>query len=252
MAICKAEGIVLKSMVYRDTSKIVTLFTKQFGKVNVIAKGARKPKSKFGASLEPLTRSHIVFYKRERGDLYTLSEGDVVEPYPDLRRSLLGFSWGSVILEFLYRANPFESPNPRLYLLTKRAFKTLNQTEQDSAFPTLVYAFLIKALGLLGYLPHLDKCLVCGKEPRGGVRFNFGRGGISCASCSSEEDLPIGRDTLKVLRSFERWRLGSVTRISISPKVRRELNEVLDEFIAYHLENQLTSLDFVRQLQSAP
>ncbi len=252
MAICKAEGIVLKSMVYRDTSKIVTLFTKQFGKVNVIAKGARKPKSKFGASLEPLTRSHIVFYKKEGRDLYTLSEGDVIDSYPGLRGSLLGFSWGSVVLEFLHRTNPFESPNPRLYLLSKRALQMLNEARQSSSFPTLTSAFMIKALGLLGYLPHLDRCLVCRKEPEGAIRFSLARGGVCCLSCASPEDLAIGRETLRVLQSLKKWPLNSVVRISISPGARKELREVLDGFIAYHLENQLSSLDFARQLEGTP
>ena len=250
MAICKAEGIVLRSMVYRETSKIVTLFTKEFGKVKVIAKGARKPKSKFGASLEPLTRTQIVFYRKERGGLYTLSEGDVMDSYSNLRRSLLAFSWGSVVLEFLDRANPYESANPRLYLLSRTTLKELNQTKRKNSLSTLVSAFLTKALGLLGYLPHLERCLVCRKEPKGRVRFSVARGGVCCLSCASEEDLPIGRDTLKLLQSFERWILGSVTKLSISPKSRKELNEILDRFIAYYLENKLSSLDFVRQLQT--
>ena len=106
--IVKTEGIVLKRMDFRETSRIVTLYTKSFGKIKVLAKGVRRPKSKFGSSLETLTRTAIVFYKREQKDLYTISEGDILDSFERLRSDLTGFGYTSILLDFLDKSNPGE------------------------------------------------------------------------------------------------------------------------------------------------
>jgi DNA repair protein RecO (recombination protein O) len=180
--IVKTEGIVLKGMDFRETSRIVTVYTKKFGKVKVLAKGIRRPKSKFGSALETLTRSHIVFYKREQKDLYTLSESDILESHDDLRKNLLGFSYSSVLLDFLDKANPGEESNPRLYRLSAGTLSAMERCVQmrsvecgvrnsdpelvsghtpNSEFQMLLWGFLWRGISYVGFKPELERCVGC-------------------------------------------------------------------------------------------
>src|SRR3989304_672478 len=82
--IVSTDAIVLRSMKYGDTSKIVTLYSRKYGKIKVIAKGARSAKSKYGASLEPMTHSSIVIYKTEHRELHLLSKCEIASPFHKL------------------------------------------------------------------------------------------------------------------------------------------------------------------------
>ena len=91
MAIVKSEAIFLKGTNWRESSRILTAFSRDYGKVKLVAKGARRPKSKYGAALEPLTHAQIIFYQRETRDLYTLSEAGVLDTFEGIKGSLEKF-----------------------------------------------------------------------------------------------------------------------------------------------------------------
>ena len=83
MPMCRTEGVVLRAHDYSETSKIISIYSRAFGKVRVIAKGVRKPKSRFGASMEPITEVNFIFYKRENRDLYTIGQCDILQPFSE-------------------------------------------------------------------------------------------------------------------------------------------------------------------------
>lgn len=97
----KSEGIVLNSIKYGDSSKIITVFTKDFGKLSFIAKGARTPKSKFGASLEILTLSEFTFYYKSNSDLFLLSNSDIIKSNGKLNSNSEGLLMGIMIAEII-------------------------------------------------------------------------------------------------------------------------------------------------------
>ncbi|MEK7728922.1 MAG: DNA repair protein RecO, partial [candidate division KSB1 bacterium] len=84
MSIVKAEGIIVRSMKMGETSKLVTLFTRELGFLKVVAKGSRTSKSRFGAALEPLTVSRVVYYLKENRDLQLVTQAEIVEHFPAL------------------------------------------------------------------------------------------------------------------------------------------------------------------------
>ena len=87
-SIVKTEAVVLKSMKYRETSKIITFYTRDFGKVKAIAKGARQPKNKFGSSLEPMSYVLVVLYRKEHRDLQLISQCDLIKTFRHLSEDL--------------------------------------------------------------------------------------------------------------------------------------------------------------------
>ena len=126
----KTDAVILKSMKYRDTSKIVTLYSKEFGKLKVIAKGARSAKNKFGASLDPLTCSHVVLYKKEQRDLHLLSQCDLILPFNRLREDFDRMSVGFSVIELLNQIVHEEERNEPLYQLLLETLTALNRVRK--------------------------------------------------------------------------------------------------------------------------
>jgi len=101
MSITKTEAIVLKSMKFGDTSKIATLYTKDHGKIKVIAKGIRKPKSRLAGALQTLSHIQIVFYRKRTSEIYLLSQSETIKSYQSLYKDLNRYVFACAALELL-------------------------------------------------------------------------------------------------------------------------------------------------------
>jgi DNA repair protein RecO (recombination protein O) len=248
--ICKTEGIVLRGMRFLESSRIVSLYTKNFGKVKVIAKGVRRPRSRFGSALEPFTVSNIVFYRRERKELYTVSEADIVTEHALLREDLGRIGTAAVIIDFLDAANPEESQNLRLYAL---AISMLDVVE-ESPYRLLdlpLWTFLLRAAGILGYAPVLEHCVEC-KRKRTIVGLSPSLGGVVCADCSrGKNDVwRISQRSLEVLEKLAREGEKDFSGEKTSPGETEEITEILRAHMLYHTERRMKSFDFKKSLRS--
>jgi len=249
--ICKTEAIVLKGMRYKESSRIVSLYTKRFGKVGVVAKGIRRPKSRFGSSLEPFTVSNIVFYRREQKGLYNISEADIVKEHTGIRKNLERMSTAYVIVDFLDVANPEESSNIRLFALTRSMLDAVEELPSDS-LNIVLWTFLIRAAGILGYAPVFDHCVKC-KKKKEKMGFNPSLGGAVCSECTlGEGDVwRIGKDSLDLMSRLARGAQEEIWKERPSPEQAKEILEVLRAHLLYHTERNMRSLDFKRWLEAS-
>ncbi len=197
--IVRSEAICLRVQDYHESSKLVTFFTLERGKVNCLAKGARRLRSKFGAALDLFARSRIIYYSHETRDLYTLSDAELVHsfnfsrlPTPD---SLSRFLAAEQMSEFALRVIQTHDPSPQLYQLLLNYLSTLESLLLPSPsslltppYPALVCSFLMKAASFLGFRPELRRCLICRRpiESSRPAYFDSGRGGIICPRCAGE------------------------------------------------------------------
>ena len=274
--IVKTEGIVLKGMDLLETSRIVTLYSQKFGKIKLFAKGIRRPKSKFGSSLETLTRSSVIFYKREQKDLYTVSESSILNPYKNLKEDLMGYGYASVLLDFLDKANPGEGINPRLYRLSLGTLKAMERCLQmrnsefgvgnsalrtpHSALQMLLWSFLWRGISLVGFKPELERCVSCKKSlpthklidssTHQRIKWSSSLGGILCRECRSkdEEAREISGETFVFLKTLEN---GStpIRNFQMNDEPFQETKDLIQEFLSYHLDKRLLSFAFIRSLQ---
>lgn len=233
--IIKTTGVVLKRIYFRNTSKIVFLFTKDYGKLELLAKGALLPKSRFGGSLEPFAFSEVIFYRREGKERYLLSDATLLFDFRGMREDADRFYHASLVSDFLYHSLPKEESFPALYRLFLSTFYLLNREGKES----LVYSFLLKAASLLGYRPNLFTCVKCHKVPN---RFFFvsARGGFLCERCSSGEGVDFPKEAVRKLKE-----LLSRPQIRL---VEMELNErekgVIRDFLAFHLNFRFANNPF--------
>jgi DNA repair protein RecO (recombination protein O) len=239
--ILKTKGICLVSRRLRETTKSVTFYTENFGKVSFIAKGARNPKSKFGAALEIFTLSEIIFYRTESKPTYLLSDATVIEVFNNLKLPDK-FFYASQITELILRAATNEDPNHRLFALLHSALKNLNNTSDKKSvnFPSLVGAYFLKAISLLGYKPELTNCVLCKNSKP--AFFSIETGGVVCNSNTHHKPKNmVAVEYAKIFKHLLSTPLSKTKNFAIS----KFTSKLIQEYITYHLEKiELHSLQF--------
>lgn len=244
--ITRTDAIVLKSMRYRDSSKIVTFFSRRYGKIKGIAKGARDTKSKFGASLEPTTLASVVLYKKEHRELHLISQCDIVRQFQRIQSDIQHMSVALGILELLDLATHHEEENLPLFALVVQTFELLEQAERN--LQNLFLAFEMRLAALLGYAFSFGHCLLCGQGLEFGVvqgafLFDVSKGGFWCQQCTSVQSRRAQAQHIRVsagtARMFERLfvsRLEDVLTLEDNHAVGNEMEEALRLYLRYHVE----------------
>jgi DNA repair protein RecO (recombination protein O) len=180
--IVKSEAIVLNKINYRDSSMIVSLYTKDFGKLSVILKGVRSPKSKLGLAVDPLNHISTVFYKKDTRDVQLLSSADIIAHFPRIKNNLEALKYALAILELLQKLVPEHEQNLRLFAGVQRILFLMNSS--DEAAQILFGRFMIFFLTELGYQLQLETCSNCERQISGkydvGYSLNLG---ILCEEC---------------------------------------------------------------------
>ncbi len=231
----KTEGIILGSADWHETSKIVTFYTKDFGKIRGVAKGARRKKSHF-SPLEILSHHSIIFYQREDKDLYTLSECQAQETFPDIRKDIRKVAYGAYLAELIEVVSTSEKNQP-LFDLFLKALHFLGKKEDSEI---IIRAFEARLLDLLGFGLGLDHCVICKKRVEDDSKFHPGLGGLICTH-HPQDGIRISKETRKFLKSPGIKRVSSGTR--------KELKTVLQSSILYHIGKRLKSLDFLEAIE---
>jgi DNA repair protein RecO (recombination protein O) len=180
----KADAIVLRSIRFSEADRVLHLYTLERGRVDAIAKGVRKTGSRFGARLEPLTRSSLVLHEG-RGELHTVSGADIISAHAGLRTDPYALAVGLIGAEAVLKLFAEPEPHPRAYAGACRFLELLEgplERASDPQHDGLGLAFQLKLLALAGYLPHLVSCASCGSEgPLAG--YSPGAGGAVCPVC---------------------------------------------------------------------
>ncbi len=195
--IVHCEGVVLRNIRYGETSRVATLLTRELGKIGVIAKGARDPRSPFGSSLELFNLSSYVLYFRPGRDLQFLKSGNLEQEYRALVTDSRRYTWAAALAEFLDRVLLEEAPGDGFFDLVLRGFRVL-ETEPADSLQELFRGLQLRIATYLGYSPGLTFCGRCrrpafGSSDRsgsGGHRwwvFIPSEGGIVCPGCSTGE-----------------------------------------------------------------
>ncbi|WP_298431774.1 DNA repair protein RecO [Geobacter sp.] len=245
MEASRSEAIVLGAMDYRESDRIVTLFTLQHGKVRGVAKGAKRSMRRFGGALEPFARLGVELVVRE--GLSSLRGADIVSLYPRIRADLLKIALAGYAVEISDRFLPDGAPSPRLFRLLAAYLEHLEQGEARAADRRF---FEANFLNILGYRLALDRCAACGEElsPEAARRIGTG-GAVLCGACG-RVGTPVGPGTVRLLTlCLGTGRFGAVT---FPPAALREAGELLDGAISAHLARPLNSLAFLRQIETEP
>ncbi len=230
--IIKTEAVVLSKLDYGDSSSIAALYTKDYGKLSVIIKGARSPKSKIGTLVDPLNHIGIVIYKKDTRDLQILSSADIINHYPKLKEDLECLKFAYAVLELVKNLTVEHEHNLRLFRGIVRILSLMNASKENPKI--LFLRFFMFFLTELGYEVQLDNCFSCGKSNLKGsqLSYNF-ENGIFCEDCKRNiiESYSFSAelfDLLVCLKYFESPR-------NINNGLLDKAMNFLEKYLKYHV-----------------
>ena len=230
----KDEGVVLKAIKLGEADRILTIYTRYNGKVQAVAKGIRKTKSRFGGRLEPFTRVDLMLYRGRSLD--TVTGADIVESFKSVRDDYRSLTAAASLAELVDKVTPDREKSLQVYALLVSGLKAL----ASGGPSTVVPAFYVKLLSVSGYHPQLQICSVCGSDHdlRG---FSAPLGGVVCESCLNEEEdaVTLSDDRLELLNRVLASELGQPDGAHESAYLAR----LLRRYAEFHLERPLRSLE---------
>jgi len=243
----KTQAIVLRQRKLGEADKIITLYCAHLGKVDAVAKGVRRTKSRLAGHLEPLTLGSYLLAEGRELDIVTQAE--TVEAFSALRGDLDRLSRGLYCAELLDRLTPERSEGNRAFRLLG---ETLALLDREPELDLVVRRFELLLLDDLGFRPSLEGCCVCGRrlEPIDNYWSPDG-GGVVCPECASEglslESLSL--NALKVLRLLSRATYAEASRVRLSRELAAEIEARISTHLRYVLEREVRSARFIETLR---
>lgn len=233
--IINTQAIILKSIKYSDSSKILSIFTRDFGRLSVIAKGARQTKSKFGAALEPMSLSNVCIYKKANRDLHTLSSADSVLNLYNIQNSLENMACAMMILESILQTLVDNETNIVLYELLKSSLLELNKANKNPF--SIFIKFQIELAHNLGFSMKFDnpdnKMVNSSKN----CNFSLENGYIeNKINNKSKYFFRLDYEVLSILHQIEKTNLKDVLNVNISISYRKQIKDFFVSYFSFHLE----------------
>jgi DNA repair protein RecO (recombination protein O) len=245
----KALALVVRTVDWSESSRIATLWTREFGRIRVVAKGGRRLKSAFESALDLLTVCSIVLLRKSSGGLDLLTEAQIVKRFPQLRADLPALYAAYYIAELLSEWTEDYDPHPALFDEAVETLQTLGTAAtqgKDSSTGLRLARFELVLLRELGYSPTLKSCAVCQGEVTGpSPAFSAAAGGILCSTCQGKQ-----RD--RRLLSPEAWQAIQALSDSAeawqrpwSSRARTEVRQVLNQYVTYLMGRQPRLLPYL-------
>ncbi|HZG16241.1 MAG TPA: DNA repair protein RecO [Candidatus Bathyarchaeia archaeon] len=248
----KWEGIIIRSVDYGESSKVITLFSREHGKVGIMARGAKKPKSRLTAVSQLFTHGYYMCKTGAGSGMPDLSQGEIVESYRELRQDIVRTAYAAYVAELIDRLTHEREPNPFLFQLLALTFRYLDEGKDPEILARIVES---KMLIVAGLRPQLEACCNCGREEEP-YTISVSQGGLLCPQCQASDPYAIAvtSGTWKLLRLFQLFDLERLGEIEVKPATRSQLRHVLRSFIDEHLDLRLKSRSFLDQVEkfSAP
>lgn len=248
----KTRAIVLHSLDYGESDRIVTFYTSDFGKLKGIAKGARRSRKRFANSaLEPFSCSHTLFSRRGRDTLALIEDCDIINSYPDIKGDLEKTLIASYLVELVDQFTRGGKENGNLFRLLQD-FLILIDAGETSEW--LARFFEIRLLKFSGYEPVLDRCIACKKPVSDAYtyRFHVKEGGLRCSACcpSGFGSLPVSFGAIRTLLMGKEIDPGQGNRLMLSEQLVAESRHLLVSFIQHLLGKELKSLRVMTEVRN--
>ena len=247
------EALLLRSVDFGESDRIVHLLTPQSGRLTAIAKGARRSVKRFPGTLDLFNHLKIQLYRSRPGRMAHLQQARLVSPFVGLRQTPRRFALASYLLELLDRLAP-EGGSPQesgqLFQFALDVFRSLESTDPDRRLCVL---FQLRTLDALGLRPELVQCVRCGSPPEGPPQtpgFHLGDGGLVCLECTRPEDslIRVHHGTLRSLAAVLQLDLKRLQRLTLGPGALSEASQLVDRFSRFHVGIELRSERFLDEI----
>jgi DNA repair protein RecO (recombination protein O) len=243
----RVEAIIIRRRDWGEADRLLTLYTREQGKNQAVAKGARKPASRKAGHLELFTRVHLLIARSRSIDIITQAE--TIDAYRRLRESLEASTWAHYFAELLDRFTGEAEQDESLFNLLSSSLTWLCES-QDLRLVARYYE--LHLLELAGFRPELRHCPICSKrlEPEDSY-FSPAQGGVLCPDCGRgrRDAAKISLAAFKVLRYGQSHDWSDVRRLRLGKALHSEVERMLYHYLLYVLERNLKSIEFLQQLR---
>jgi len=241
------NAIVLRRTDLGEKDRILTIFTREFGKLSAVAKGARRPGSKLSGTSEPFVYGKIMLASGR--DLDVVTQAEIKESFPHIRAEIHAVAYGVYFLELVDRFVEDRQPNLDLFDALLSALYVL----ENGTDPELTARFFeLRLLSILGYEPQFDSCLRCGRMvERERIAFSPSLGGIICGKCANppNDAIWVPGAASSYVTALRRVEPHLIRNLRVPPGARRDLERMLRSHIRYRLERNLKSTEFIFLLE---
>ena len=249
MKVERTEAVVINGRDWRETSKIVTFYTRSSGKVTAIAKGARRKNSVFRDCLQPFTYLDLVYYEKEERELQVVSQCSGIDSFQDIREDLLRTAYASYFVQLIDEMVGSGEPSEELFRLLLVVLYKLRERSSDM----LARFFELHLLEVLGYNPSLGSCAVCQdivKVRSGELHLSGSAGGIVCGRCFGgiKDCRSVSGGVYSALLHLQNVDVLKLDRFSLAPGLCEELKSVVYCYLEYFLEKKLKSRTFLERI----
>lgn len=248
MGLYRTNGIVLRSIKLSETNKLVTFMTEHYGKVKCVAKGARKIKSRFVGSLEPMSYVYLIYFGKENQQLYSLNQADIIQSFHPVREDFQKLFTGIYLNELVDAMLAEAHEEKEIFRLL---LDSLHVLQNQSNLETLCRMFEIRLLSLTGHKPELNQCTVCRTHTvNGWVGFSYNRRGIVCGVCMKKvsTEIKFSTGTLNYLRKLLTLDINCSGRLKFPRGMDEEVEKVTHRLILAHVGRELKSYPFIKSM----
>jgi DNA repair protein RecO (recombination protein O) len=248
MAAHRAEGIILKKYCLRETSFILVVYTREYGKICGVMKGVRNPHPQFAGNFEIFTKCEVLFYPKKRKGMDLITQCESLDFFFSARKEIERLTYANYFIELVDIATADYDVNEQLYDVLVKSLGLLNS---DNSSKRICRIFELKFLEAVGVLPRLDKCIKCSAEVGDNIYFSVRSGGVVCPACNSRKEghVKISLGTLNFMRKIHGLPFEKTQQIKVSKDVGRETERILKLFIEYHIGRQTKSMRFLGALE---
>jgi DNA repair protein RecO (recombination protein O) len=246
MALGKSTAVVIGSFPLGESDRLVTFYSRDFGKIRGVAKAARRMRSRFGSALELCTLGELVFFDTGRSELVRVDHFDITRPFQRVREDLDRLAHAAWIVECVARLTAERDRHVALFGLLVRALRALEGPGKPAQ---AAICFGVRCIEALGHRPRLDACVECGRAypfPHPGV----GAGGLVCERCArlDEDSLPVSPAAVGAL---ERLRSSAWEEALARPlhRLEAELSALLEAQVARLIGHPTRSTKFQRDVR---
>ncbi len=247
MPFYEAEAFALRDYDLGEADKIIVLYTNKYGKVRAVAQGAKRLKSRFGSSFEPLTHLKLSFYEKEGAELAKITQCDILNsPYrmePGIHATVNYIYFAELVLEF----TPERDANENIFRLILASLEAIKEGSNTEYITRYFETWLMKLEGLL---PKYDVCSKCGSPTRGqSIRFSPQRLEVTCTRCKNSGGFLFSAGVTDLIDKIVHHHPAEFAKFNFDQKNLWELEQINQRLIAHHLGKSIKSYATIKQLR---
>ncbi len=246
----KAPGFVLRTYSYGESDLIVSFYTRPYGKIRGIAKGAKRSKKRFANVFEPFSLADMIFLRKNRDGLVFIESCDMIDHFDGIREDLEKTLTASYFIDLLDHFSPEGKSNESLFFLVA---DFLSMLKREKVTEAMIRFYEMRLLKIAGFLPSLETCVRCKAPLTNGNAYYFypKEGGILCSACASPQryDLSVSPGTLRTLLLGRDMEIDRIKQVCLADGIAAESRNLLCGFISHIIGKEVKSLKVMEQVR---